>query len=454
MSTNLDPRSTPRLRQRRAVAAVIGALLALTVGSAPASATIVERDHVVNEPYEFVAGNCGYPMQVTGESRHTFRIRADAKDDRIVYVTETYAFRETWTAADGRSFSVSANAVTKDVQAVPLGGSTYRFTFNQPGQPFVIRDSSGRVVAKDRGNLSFEYTFDLETGAFEPGDFRVSGPHPLLDLDLCKAVQPLTGNDSARHQTLHPIGSTAAPSAFAEYLPPSYQTTGPGSPLLVFLHGYGETGDGTPEALDRLLDAGIPKYIDVGGWDLDRPFVVLSPQHVEEAPGFPFQDCNGSCNMFLQHARNHVQPAFCTTPDEVHDFLDYAVAHYNIDPTRIYVTGLSCGGFGTWEYLAKYGGEYAAAAIPIAGEGRPAWDTAGCALGDVALWAFHGELDDTVDPAGSIEPMTNLAGCPGVDPARAKLTVYPGLFHDGWDQAYSGSLGDDIYSWMLGITKP
>ena len=94
-----------------------------------------------------------------------------------------------------------------------------------------------------------------------------------------------------------------------------------------------------------------------------------------------------------------------------------------------------------------------AAAVPIAGEGRPAWATAGCALGTVPLWAFHGELDDTVDPAGSIEPMTNLAHCPGIDPARAKLTVYEGLFHDGWDQAYSGSLGDDIYSWMLGITK-
>jgi hypothetical protein len=41
-----------------------------------------------------------------------------------------------------------------------------------------------------------------------------------------------------------------------------------------------------------------------------------------------------------------------------------------------------------------------------------------------------------------------------VTPERAKLTIYPDLGHDGWDQAYSGSLGDDIYSWMLGITKP
>ena len=70
------------------------------------------------------------------------------------------------------------------------------------------------------------------------------------------------------------------------------------------------------------------------------------------------------------------------------------------------------------------------------------------------MWAFHGELDDVVDPAGSIEPMTNIAACPGVDPDHAKLTVYPELFHDGWDQAYSGERGDDIYGWLLGITKP
>jgi len=59
-----------------------------------------------------------------------------------------------------------------------------------------------------------------------------------------------------------------------------------------------------------------------------------------------------------------------------------------------------------------------------------------------------------LQPAGSVQPITNVRACPGVTPERAKLTIYPDLGHDGWDQAYSGSLGDDIYSWMLGITKP
>ena len=213
--------------------------------------------------------------------------------------------------------------------------------------------------------------------------------------------------------------------------------------------------------MSNLLWAGIPKYIDVGGWSTDRPFVVLSPQHVEPAPGFPFspscdgQPFGGSCNMQVQHDRDNASPAFCTTPDEVHDFIDFAVAHYNVDPSRVYLTGLSCGAFGIWEYLAKYQGELqAAAAVPIAGDGRPGSAPSYCGLGSTPIWAFHGAFDDVVDPLGSIEPMTALAECPGVPAEEAKLTVYPDRDHNSWDPAYAGAYGDDIYAWMLGFSHP
>ena len=120
------------------------------------------------------------------------------------------------------------------------------------------------------------------------------------------------------------------------------------------------TATGRAEAYRTSSSPGIPKYIDVGGWPTDRPFVVLAPQHVEEPPASTSRSCDGvpwggSCDMQLQHDRGNAQPAFCTTPDEVHDFIAYAVAHYNVDPARVYLTGLSCGAFGVWEYLAKYG---------------------------------------------------------------------------------------------------
>ena len=93
-----------------------------------------------------------------------------------------------------------------------------------------------------------------------------------------------------------------------------------------------------------------------------------------------------------------------------------------------------------------------AAAVPYAGEGRPAWASSGCALGAVPVWALAGELDDVVNPLGSIEPINALSACPGVTADRAKLTIYPGLYHEGWDEAYSGAFGDDIYSWMLSFS--
>ena len=77
-----------------------------------------------------------------------------------------------------------------------------------------------------------------------------------------------------------------------------------------------------------------------------------------------------------------------------------------------------------------------------------------CALASTPLWAFHGLLDDTVDPLGSSVPMTALAACPGVQGDDAKLTLYPDRDHNSWDPAYGGADGNDIYAWMLRFTQP
>ena len=451
-----------RSRRLRGLAVIGSALIAMTLVAGSASAANVERERFTAD-YEFDNWMCGYEMRVAGVETHLLQWRTDKKLDGNVFFTNNYAFRETWTAADGRWFTASGNGVFKDIKAKSLGGSQYEFTFHEVGQPLVITDSSGRVVARDRGNITAHFTVDFDDGS-ENFELEIKGPHLLFDADVCKVVAPLvaplTSVDSARYLTPRPIGSTDSPTGFYEYLPPSYSATGAKSPLLLFFHGYGETGDGTPEALQRLVFAGIPRYINVGGWPTDRPFVVLAPQHVEEAPGFDFSSCDGqpwdgSCNMQVQHDLDNAQPAFCTTPDEVHDFIDFAVANYNVDPARVYLTGLSCGAYGIWEYLAKYHDELqVAAAVPIAGDGRPGSAGSYCDLGATPLWAFHGEVDDVVDPLGSIDPMTALVACPGVPADQAKLTVYPDVGHDSWDPAYAGANGDDIYAWMLGFSNP
>jgi predicted peptidase len=118
----------------------------------------------------------------------------------------------------------------------------------------------------------------------------------------------------------------------------------------------------------------------------------------------------------------------------------------------VYLTGLSCGGYGVWESLAQFGAGRVAAAVPIAGDGRPALGSSGCALASVPIWAFHGDADDVVDPAGSIDTIAGLRSCPAPPAKELRLTVYPGVDHNSWDHAYSGSQGQDIYGWMLGFT--
>lgn len=445
-------------RRGRWAAGVAGALLTMTLGVAPASATVTDHFRF-SQPYGFTSWDCGYELDVAGSESHVVVIRADQSLDGYLFFTDNYAWRETWTAPDGRWFALAANGVAKDVKAKSLGGTLYEFTFHNSGSPLSVIDSSGRVVYRDRGNFSVDYTIDVATGAFNFVGARFSGPHPLADLELCHTVAGLTGPyDSARHLTPRPLGSTSATMGYYEYLPPSYTASGTKSPLIVALNGYGENGDGTPEGLRTRLLQDIPRYIVGNGWPTDRPFVVLAPQHVEQ-PGFDQSSCDGvpwpgSCGMILHDQLGDVQPAPCTTGREVHDFLSYAVATYNVDPSRVYLVGLSCGGYGVWEYLYQYGNEYVAAAVPIAGDGRPAWNRVGCALASVPIWAFHGALDDIVDPQGSIVPMTSIASCPGATAERDKVTVYSDRDHDSWTPAYTGFEGDDIYGWMLSFTNP
>ena len=136
----------------------------------------------------------------------------------------TTAWRETWTAADGRSFTLTrATGSSRTSRLNRLAARCIGFEFHENGEPFVITDSSGKVISRDRGNIAGSYTFDFGTGEFNFLGFELHGPHPMFGVDLCKAVEPLTGiSDSARYLTERPIGSTDSPAGCDEYLPPSY----------------------------------------------------------------------------------------------------------------------------------------------------------------------------------------------------------------------------------------
>ncbi|HEX41478.1 MAG TPA: phospholipase [Phycisphaerales bacterium] len=194
------------------------------------------------------------------------------------------------------------------------------------------------------------------------------------------------------------------------YLPAGYEPAGKKWPLMLFLHGAGERGSD----LNKVKLHGPPKLVEQGK---DLPFIVVSPQ----------------C------------PAGQWWPDQVETLkalVDTVAAEYAVDAVRIYVTGLSMGGYGTWALAGAYPDTFAAAA-PICGGGQPF--TAG-KLKTVPVWAFHGAKDSVV-PLSQSENMVEALNRAG---GSAKLTVYPDANHDSWTATYDNP---QLYEWLLQHTK-
>jgi predicted peptidase len=176
-------------------------------------------------------------------------------------------------------------------------------------------------------------------------------------------------------------------------------------PLLLFLHGAGERGDD----LARVAIHGPPRLIREAA--LELPFIVVSPQVSEDRIwSVAFLDA----------------------------LLDELAASYSVDEDRVYVTGLSMGGYGTW-HLAMEFPERFAAIVPISGG---ATITGACTLRHVPVWVFHGALDEVVRPSRSEELVQRLRTCDG----HVRFTLYEDAGHDAWTRTYADP---ELYRWLL-----
>ncbi|HRE53049.1 MAG TPA: dienelactone hydrolase family protein [Flavitalea sp.] len=218
---------------------------------------------------------------------------------------------------------------------------------------------------------------------------------------------------------------------FYEALPSSYHKSADAFPLLLFLHGGGERGNGASD-LPLLLKNSVPRLlaqekfpvsIKVGGREYS--FIVIAPQ---------FKDWPG--------------------PEDVRSVMKYALSHYRVDSSRIYVAGLSMGGGATWEYAARYGSSLAAI-VPICGA---SWADSAIARKiastNVPAWAFHNQ-DDSVVPVDFTIKYVNLINFYKPDPL-VRLTIWPSGQHDAWTRASDPGYkeeGKNIYEWMLGFTR-
>jgi predicted peptidase len=184
-------------------------------------------------------------------------------------------------------------------------------------------------------------------------------------------------------------------------------------PLMLFLHGAGERGT----SIWKVAVHGPPKIVPKKA---DFPFILVSPQCPDGA---------------------------CWADDAVLALLDDCIARLPVDTHRVYLTGLSMGGFGTWSLGTRYPERFAAIA-PICGGGDTiplllASPDKRKTLQSLGVWAFHGAKDGTVPLAESERMVSALkrAGCKEVE-----LTVYPEANHDSWTATYDNPA---LYEWFL-----
>ncbi len=225
--------------------------------------------------------------------------------------------------------------------------------------------------------------------------------------------------DTGGTHTAKLLGSTSAQFGYYEYLPGGYSTNTSNYPVLIFLHGGGEKGDGTvvPAILDKVLANGPPKLIKAKTWDPKYPMIVISPQFHQIAADDKVNNWGGG------------KPAYLKA------FIEYIIATYRVDENRIYLTGLSFGGNGVYDYLTGSVDDtqsHIAAAAPIAGYGPPA-GFAKCK--NTPIWSLIGEKDGSIAQGKTFTTKYN-AQAP-VPKYQAKLTVFTGAGHDVWTRVYS-----------------
>lgn len=193
------------------------------------------------------------------------------------------------------------------------------------------------------------------------------------------------------------------------YLPESYPTTKKSWPLMLYLHGAGERG----ADLEKVKLHGPPKLI--AETNRQFPFIIVSPQ-CPEGEYWSSDISVVRLNILLKDI----------------------IARYRVDKSRIYITGLSMGGFGTWRMAIEFPNRFAAIA-PICGGGIP---EKADRIKQLPIWVFHGAKDKVVPIQKSQEMVQALKKVGN----KVRFTIYPKAEHDSWTETYNNP---ELYNWLL-----
>lgn len=226
----------------------------------------------------------------------------------------------------------------------------------------------------------------------------------VAGLEIAQADEPKAGQQVAQEFQNPKVADSKL--GYLLYLPQNYGQSNERFPLLLFLHGSGERGND----VSLVKKHGPPKLIAQGQ---QMPFVVVSPQCPDKQRW---------------------------EPDLLLALLDDLSKKYSVDPARVYVTGLSMGGSGTWGLIAAAPDRFAAA-MPICGRSGDTTAVVGQAA-KLPIWIVVGDRDNQqlVDNCVEMEKLLQERK------ADVKLTLMHGVGHDSWTQTYATP---EVYEWLL-----
>ncbi|MEH0158262.1 PHB depolymerase family esterase [Limibacter armeniacum] len=333
-----------------------------------------------------------------------------------LYLTVLILFIGISTKVYSQSNSVDVYYGTKSVRVKSTDGSVVSWKV-------ILHSSDLNISSVSSFNTAFEGSSQyLSKQSYNDGSFTIEGLEPKSQYYIYVLVRQ-NGEDKLvfqqfqTHTRQSQLYYNSDPSkgdghihAYTVYFPEKYYLYPEQDyPVLLCLHGQGEKGE-----LDygSLMRHGPPKLVNQGR---DFPMIIAAVQSYKWAGGWE--------------------------PNVVNEFTDLLMAQYRVDKTRLYVTGFSMGGGGTFNFAAAYP-EKVAAIVPISG-----WLTGEACNVKMPTWAFHNENDGTVNSNGTKSAVSRINSC--LDPDPAKATIYNSSGHDAWSKTYSGSAGYDIYSWLL-----
>lgn len=199
-------------------------------------------------------------------------------------------------------------------------------------------------------------------------------------------------------------------------------------PLVIFLHGAGERGSDN----DAQLVHGVKDFANPEARKL-YPCFLIAPQCPNETK---WVEVDWSAS-FHQRPEKPSSPAGLLLK-----LIEKMSAQFPIDTNRIYITGLSMGGYGTWDLIARKP-ELFAAAVPVCGGGD---EKDGQIITKIPIWAFHGSKDTVVKPERTINMIEAIKKAGG----NPKVTLYPEVGHNSWVNAYSGP---EMLKWLFNQKK-